>query len=590
MKNWKNITFIVALICMVSSCKEGLLDTQPFEGKYSEETVWGTMESAEAFVFSTYATVMGGYTGFVGEDSWTNNTVDGRGNNLSRGQITRDDNMGFGDFGTIRRCNLILEKVAASAVLTEGNKKLLIAEGKLLRAMTYYLQAKRFGRFVWIDKVLTPDDELELPLTADIKTSYELVLKDLDEAITGLPETSAAGRANKYVALALKSEVALTAAAYTGDATYFQKSLDAANEVINSNKYIIDADYEGMFNEKNSLSKEIIMGVYRSRLNTNCDNIEDLQNVFPNTNNDNVTRSGGGPLFKVDKIFEAWLYYSPSQNMVDNYLVIDQATGDAVKWSESAQYKQNFTKTATTAESAAFNGATGDVSSVMYANRDKRFYASIVYDSCTWFNETVTTKVKGNLHRLVNGSIGPHISVTNYYWRKGIYNVNPRVYYGIPTDYHWPVFRLSEVYLNKAEALLKQGKVADAVQAFNVTRIGHGQLPASKATTLAAAWEDYKIERRVELAKEKDFYWSLLRWGKYGNEANHGLAAGGNIPELEEPATFIEISQDRKSYFVDKVTFNSNDVRDFDESKRYLFPIPQSQINRNSKLTQNPNW
>lgn len=593
MKNLKYILLTFFTLLGAVSCKNDLLDTKPFEGKYDEATVWGTMESAEAFLFSTYAEVMGNYTGFVGEEGYTANNIDDRGNVVSRGQITRDDDsFGFNRFGQIRRCNLIIEKATASTALSDANKSLLVAEAKFLRAMVNFFLVKRFGRFIWIDKVLTADDELELPLTADASASYQLVMKDIDDAIAGLPETSASGRANKFVALALKSEVALQAAAYTGDAGYFQKAIDAADAVIGSGKYAIDPDYEGMFNEKNRFSKETIMGVYRSSANTNCDNIEDLQNVVPNTNNDNVTRSGGAPLFKVDKVFEAWLYHAPSQNLVDKYLVIDQSTGNAVKWNESSQFKKNLTRTAggPHTETASYTGATGNVSSLIYANRDKRFYATVVYDSCTWFNETVTTKLKGNLHRLVNGALGPHIGVTNYYWRKGVYNVAPRVFYGIPTDYHWPIFRLSEVYLNKAEALLKQGKVAEAVTAFNVTRVGHGQLPASRAASLADAWEDYKLERQVELVKEKDYYWSLLRWGKYGREANHGIAPGGNIPELEEVPTFIEISQDRKGYFIDPITFNVNNVRDFDETKRYLFPIPQGQINRNSKLQQNPNW
>lgn len=593
MKNLKYILLTVFTLLGAVSCKNDLLDTKPFEGKYDEATVWGTMESAEAFLFSTYADVMGNYTGFVGEEGYTANNIDDRGNVVSRGQITRDDDsFGFNRFGQIRRCNLIIEKATASTALSDANKSLLVAEAKFLRAAVNFFLVKRFGRFIWIDKVLTADDELELPLTADASASYQLVMKDLDDAIAGLPEASASGRANKYVALALKSEVALQAAAYTGDAGYFQKAIDAADAVIGSGRYAIDPDYDGMFNEKNRFSKEIIMGVYRSSANTNCDNMEDLQNVVPNTNNDNVTRSGGGPLFKVDKIFEAWLYHAPSQNLVDKYLVIDQSTGNAVKWNESSQFKKNLARTTggTHIETASYTGATGNVSSLIYANRDKRFYATVVYDSCTWFNETVTTKLKGNLHRLVNGALGPHIGVTNYYWRKGVYNVTPRVFVGIPTDYHWPIFRLSEVYLNKAEALLKQGKVAEAVTALNITRVGHGQLPASKAVSLADAWEDYKLERQVELVKEKDYYWSLLRWGKYGREANHGIAPGGNIPELEEVPTFIEISQDRKGYFIDPITFNVNNVRDFDETKRYLFPIPQGQINRNSKLQQNPNW
>lgn len=596
MNNWHQYTSLTALLLLflgVASCKEDLLDTRPFEGKYPEETVWGNRQSADAFVFSTYNDVMGLYTGFVGEESWTNNNVDDRGNALSQGNITRDDNYGFGDFGRIRRCNLIIEKAQTSTTLSENDKKELIAEAKFLRAMVYFQQAKRFGRFVWIDNVLTPDDELALPLTADIKSSYQLVLKDIDDAIAGLPKTSASGRANQYTALALQSEVALQAAAYTGDATYYQQTIDAADRVIANGEYMIDPDYEGMFNEKNKYSKEIILGVYRSSANTNCDNIEDLQNVVPNTNNNNVIRSGGYPLFTVDKTFEAWLYHAPSQNLVDAYLVLDPATGKAVRWNESSHYKQNFTKLGgpTYVDNARYSGPAGqNVSSMLYADRDKRFYATIVYDSCTWFNERVTTKLKGNLHRLVNGALGPHIGVTNYYWRKGVYNVSPRVFYGIPTDYHWPIFRLSRVYLNKAEALLRQNKVADAVAAFNKSRTAHGGLPASTATSLTEAWQDYKRERRIELVKEKDYYWSLLRWGKYGGDANHGLAPGGNIPELEEIPTFIEISIDRSSYYIDKVTFNANDIRVFDETKRYLFPIPQSQINRNPNLQQNPNW
>ena len=587
----KKLNFILLLILVSVSCRNDILDTAPFEGKYSEETVWGSIESAEAFVFSTYSSVLSGYTDFISEEGWTNNNIDGRGNNLSRGQITRDDDYGFGDFAKIRRCNLIIEKAGESSVLTPAAKSLLIAEGKFLRALVYFQQAKRFGRVVWIDKVLKPDDDLLLPQTNTIAESYDLILKDLDEAIAGLPETSASGRGNKYAALALKSEVALQAAAYTANVNYLQQTVDAANSVINSNFYTLDPDYEGMFNEKNRYSKEIILGVYRSSANTYCDNISDLQNIVPNTNNDMVRRSGGGPLFKVDKIFEAWLYHSPSQNLTDDYLVRDKETGEAVQWNKSSQYISAFTATSGHQEGADYKGAPGqDVSSVIYSNRDQRFYATIVYDSCTWFNETVTTKVRGNLHRLVNGSLGPHMGVTNYYWRKGVYNVNPRVFYGIPTDYHWPVFRLGEVYLNKAEALLKQGKIEEAVQAINVTRVGHGQLPPAKVTTLVKAWEDYKRERRVELVKEKDYYYSLLRWGKFGQEANHGIAPGGTIPELEEIPTYIEIAADRKSYFVDPITFNVNNVRDFDETKRYLFPVPQSQINRNSKLKQNPNW
>ena len=62
--------------------------------------------------------------------------------------------------------------------------------------------------------------------------------------------------------------------------------------------------------------------------------------------------------------------------------------------------------------------------------------------------------VNGNLWRKTNGSLAPHMSVTNYCFRKGVYNVQPRILAGTPTDYHYVVTRYGRVLLNKAEAIL----------------------------------------------------------------------------------------------------------------------------------------
>lgn len=91
---------------------------------------------------------------------------------------------------------------------------------------------------------------------------------------------------------------------------------------------------------------------------------------------------------------------------------------------------------------------------------------------------------------------------------------------------------------------------------------------------------------------ESDYYWSLLRWGKYGEEANNGEAPGSEvIEELRTPATFIEISSDRHRMFIGKQGYE-NDNRTFSK-RRYFFPIPQGLINANSAVTekeQNPYW
>lgn len=598
--------YIVPLLFCTAGVLQGcndFLDTKPSES-YSEELVWSSRSTAEAFILQTYNDVIPKYTDFKTEDCLTTNSVyvyQGSPNAV-RELVDRGWDFGFGDFGTVRRCNLIIEKVAASPI-DEKSKTELIAEGKMLRAMTYYYQAKHTGRVIWVDRVLTEEDDFNLKLTSTIKESYDYILKDLDDAIAGLPTESKAGRLNKNAALALKSEVCLTAAAYTGEKALFQQAIDAVDAI---QGYTLDSNYEGMFNQDGAYSSpEIILARYRSKDNNTCGNTL-MQEMIPNQNNDAIKNFGCSPVMKTDFIFECWMSHAPSQNLVDNYLVIDRLTNQAVPWNESTQFKNsvNEVPVSDVADMAydpkeLLNGK-GYVSKdgtklneLVYGDRDKRFYATIVYDSCLFYGETITMCQKGNLNRCSRvGNPGTsHMPLTNYMWRKSIYNVSPRPFVDVLTDYHYVVFRLGRVLMNKAEALLCQGKWQEAMNVINKTREVHGGLPASTATNLAEAWIDYKRERNVELPLEGDYYWSLLRWGKYGQEANHGLAPTSVIPELNCPATFSEISKDRQRMFVGQVQF-TNDQREF-RTRRYLFPIPQGVINANPALSdadQNPEW
>ncbi len=598
--------YIVPLLFCTAGVLQGcndFLDTKPSES-YSEELVWSSRSTAEAFILQTYNNVIPKYTDFKTEDCLTTNSVyvyQGSPNAV-RELVDRGWDFGFGDFGTVRRCNLIIEKVAASPI-DEKSKTELIAEGKMLRAMTYYYQAKHTGRVIWVDRVLTEEDDFNLGLTSTIKESYDYILKDLDDAIAGLPTESKAGRLNKNAALALKSEVCLTAAAYTGEKALFQQAIDAVDAI---QGYTLDSNYEGMFNQDGAYSSpEIILARYRSKDNNTCGNTL-MQEMIPNQNNDAIKNFGCSPVMKTDFIFECWMSHAPSQNLVDNYLVINRLTNQAVPWNESTQFKNsvNEVPVSDVADMAydpkeLVNGK-GYVSKdgtklneLVYGNRDKRFYATIVYDSCLFYGETITMCQKGNLNRCSRvGNPGTsHMPLTNYMWRKSIYNVSPRPFVDVLTDYHYVVFRLGRVLMNKAEALLCQGKWQEAMNVINKTREVHGGLPASTATNLAEAWIDYKRERNVELPLEGDYYWSLLRWGKYGQEANHGLAPTSVIPELNCPATFSEISKDRQRMFVGQVQF-TNDQREF-RTRRYLFPIPQGVINANPALSdadQNPEW
>ena len=167
-------------------------------------------------------------------------------------------------------------------------------------------------------------------------------------------------------------------------------------------------------------------------------------------------------------------------------------------------------------------------------------------------------------------------------------------------DYHWPLIRLSEVYLNYAEGLIRTGKVADALIYVNTTRTIHGGLPA--LTSSSNILKDYKRERRCELAYEMLRYWDLIRWAE-----TEGLST---VPELNQDPTYIDISGDGSKYCIMTVNgkFVSGDLTHFNSleskvynfgptfpervftKKRFRFPVPQKEILENKNLTQNPGW
>lgn len=619
---------------LATSCD--VMDTKPLES-YDEALVWSSKETADAFVLNAYNNTVGL---FVSEcaylEAYTPNGIHSDLTNLdafpTEEGIDRYYGTGFGYFGNLRKCNQIIEKAQAAEGLTEEQKQELMAEGHFLRGLVFFRLALWQGRFVPILKVLDSSDTeaFKTPLTSSPAESYELILADFTEGIKGMPEESKPGRANKYVAHAFRSRAALQAYAYTKDTKYLDMSIESATAVINSGKYTLDSNYGSMFVESGAYSNEIILGYYRLAMNTTCGSYPELINCVPNIKPDEADRSGATPVLKNaggGPSFEGWASYFPTQDLVDQYLVIDENDGEAKPWYETSQYKNSVVEESPSSlqegdfvfvESTGrkvpdqddmgetdkgpkiikYGRVTDDsrINEIMYNNRDKRFYGTIVYDSCVWLNnELVTTCCQGNLWAGLRPDQADswYTTASGYYWRKSVYEPSPRFHVANNIDYHFVLARLGEMYMNRAEANLLKGNVAAAVADLNVTRTTHGGLPPSVAATEKDAWEDYIRERRVEMGYEGDIYWSYLRWGKYGGYANEGETPGGVIKALNRPVHKIQITKDRKRYFIGQIVRNRAWNRNF-TTKRYLMPIPQSQIDKRAasgiKDEQNPGW
>ena len=142
----------------------------------------------------------------------------------------------------------------------------------------------------------------------------------------------------------------------------------------------------------------------------------------------------------------------------------------------------------------------------------------------------------------------------------------------------WIVFRLAEVYLNYAEAMYNYygsstatGNLGmSAIDAVNVLR-GRSDINMPPFTSADDFIERYRRERMVELAFEDHRFWDVRRW-KIGDEAFASIQVA-------------DLKRENGDIMLYRETLN----RGWND-KYYLFPIPQSEIQKNHKLEQNPGW
>lgn len=201
-----------------------------------------------------------------------------------------------------------------------------------------------------------------------------------------------------------------------------------------------------------------------------------------------------------------------------------------------------------------------------YADRDPRFAYSVLYNGTVWKGATIDTKENGVNKPDGNGDA----TKTGYYLRKFMDEsiLNPNADCG---KAHWILIRLGEVFLNYAEAELKLGHDEEARTWVNKIR-ARADMPDIPAGELT--WERYMKERRIELSFEEHRFWDVRRW-KVAEVTENRPVHGMRIEEIGGVLKYTPFEYEN---------------RRFDKTKNYLFPIPQSEREKNPNLSQNPGW
>tara|TARA_B100000575_G_C22991206_1_gene571511 strand:- start:340 stop:996 length:657 start_codon:yes stop_codon:yes gene_type:complete len=188
-----------------------------------------------------------------------------------------------------------------------------------------------------------------------------------------------------------------------------------------------------------------------------------------------------------------------------------------------------------------------------YANRDLRLAGSFYVPGDSW-NGTVLT---GELNFLYNGDrITAVPNAAEVLVRKWIQTYDLVGGNSNASGVDYVVMRYADVLLHHAEAANEAGNTAAALASLNKIRNRAGLPDTPGGTSQADLRDIIRHERRVEFVMEGTRYQDLLRW----------RTAETVIPS------------------------NTLGPKTFDASKNYLWPIPQTAMDANSGLVQNPGY
>jgi hypothetical protein len=614
---------LLALVLLPLSCSDNFLDTQPLD-KISSDATWADGPLSQAFVFNVYSFF--GYGGFeeqalasiCDEAMFTHagrniNTFT-EGTESPGGLAWKSPTYEWGNmYLAIRQANIAIQNLPNATFADTDLRDRLLGESYFLRAYYYHQLVRFYGGVPLIDKPYGLDEDYSIA-----RNTYEecvnFIVADLDKAIQlldGKPET--AGRASKLAAMALKARQLAYAASDLHDATVAKSKSATLNSYGNieliaytggsqdarwqaaqaAAKAVLDAGTGYKMDLASPVSQEEGKQNYISIAMGGQSAVGDaaaaVELILQRTHTAAYTVEDNWPLGGIHyginngpNGYHNWAGNTPIQQMVDDYEMMD---GSKFDWN-NAQHKAD-----------------------PYANRDPRFYASVLYDGAGWkprpsdvaavdpANQVQTGYYDDGNGGLLNGIDTRESSIenwngsrTHYYTRKFI-DPDP----GLPDNQSnaqtipWPFIRYTEMALIYAEASIELGQEAEARNWINRIRFRAG-MPAINDSG-DALMARLRNERRIELAYEEHRYHDGRRW-MIGDQLGRGIQAINIKATLKPGQTpHVPYRHDKSKYDYTYEVFENtdNETRVWND-KMYFRPISRDEINRNNKLVQNPGY
>ena len=368
---------------------------------------------------------------------------------------------------------------------------------------------------------------------------WDFVAKDLDYAAENLPKAwpnASRGRITKGGAYGLKAKAML----YAGR---WQEAADAAKEVMklaDEGLYKLAENYKDAFKQRGAVAAA----------NFNPESVIEFAYKAPDMVTSGFDESYALPSDPTPSRGLA----NPTQECVDAFQMAD---GSDFDWS-NPQHAAN-----------------------PYANREPRFYASILYNGAEWKKDLKDDPIVHTYEGAIDGftTSGNKGTVTGYYIRKLLdETLSDYSQKGEQTYYY---MRYAEVLLIHAEAMAELGNIPAALESLNKVRARAFNNESSAMATASNKTEFMRLlrhERIVELAFEGHRYWDLRRWGLAKDVLNNVSFHGCKITKNAD-----------ESFTYKVVDCDEGFLRYYDP--RYdCFPIPQDELSKNLNCQQYDEW
>jgi hypothetical protein len=603
------ILAIAVVALSLTACKKGYFDAVP-KDLASVDIVFKDKTETENWLAGIYAKLY---------DVWNNSAMSARyaagftdelelaspsiqaNNNLS--PVTAI-NVWTSNYQGIRLANIFMVNVDNSRtnLLREPNGKELIqqytGEARFLRAYFYWTLMKFYGPVILVgDKVSDVNDNFQQArstwtecvnyVLAEMDAAKELVPERHITVATGADDLSQTGRINKMIIDAVKSQVLLFDASplFNGNTAYsIFKNKDEKllmNTTFDASKWQKAADAsKAAIDHATTYGKKIFKVTNADAFIAAFNSCRDLHltgwadegiwirtvTAYAQWELDAAPRAANGTSTNA--------VLSPPQEFVDKFRMIN---GKDIRETGSTYNETGFTATAKT-------GYYIVGTSNMYVNREPRFYNTITFNGSAvpFVAKTGQTSVQfwpsGNSGN-GNGSEVKYPK-TGYLVRK---NTNPaRNLSNNAGNVVRPAMyiRLGELYLNYAEALNESSPGnADILTYLNAIRTRGGIPALASGLTQDEMRKQIQRERLIELCYEGQRFYDVRRW-KLANDPEGkqgGDFTGMNVmtgTSLTDPAFYVRTRMSTRAW----------------DDRFYLFPLPQSEINRNAKLVQPPGY